>query len=191
MDRDPFEARRKGLEEEFFAKREARLVDKLRRTLEKEEPRETLKKVTGIQDEGVIDTLVALNVDRDTLAAFALYPLVEVAWADGKVDEAEREAFLQAAAKHGIAADSPGHQALREFLKQTPRDEARKAWFAWARELNARLSADERRTLRDALVERGRMVAEASGGILGLGRRVSAGEQRILDKIAETFSDPA
>jgi uncharacterized tellurite resistance protein B-like protein len=189
MTKDPFEQRRKALEEEFFANREQKLVAKLRSTLEKEHPRETLKKLTGIQDDTVVATLVALHVDRDTLAAFALYPLVEVAWADGRVDETERQAFLQAAAEHGLVADSPGHLALREFLKETPRDEARKAWFAWASELKGRLSPDERRKLREGLVKRARAVAEASGGILGLGPRISAAEQKILDKIEATFSD--
>jgi uncharacterized tellurite resistance protein B-like protein len=189
MTKDPFQERRKALEEEFFAKREQTLVAKLRSTLEQESPRETLKKLTGIQDESVIDTLVALHVDRDTLAAFALYPLVEVAWADGRVDDAERQAFLQAAAEHGLSADSPGHRALHEFLKETPRAEARKAWFAWASELRGRLSAAERRELREGLVKRARAVAEASGGILGLGRRISAAEQQVLDKVEAAFSD--
>lgn len=189
MTRDLFEERRKGLEEEFFVKREQQLVAKLRKTLEKEAPRETLTKLTGIEDPHVLDTLVALHVDRDTLAAFALYPLVEVAWADGKVDDAERTAFLKAASEHGLAADSPGHQALREFLKETPREEARKAWFAWATALKNRLSADERRALRTGLVQRAQAVAEASGGILGLGRRISAAEQAVLDKIEAAFSD--
>ena len=188
MSRDPFEERRKGLEEEFFAKREAALVDKLRQTLETEHPRETLKQLTGIQDEAIIDTLVNLHVDRDTLAAFALYPLVEVAWADGKVDEAERKAFLQAAAEYGIPADSPGHETLRAFLKECPREEARKAWFAWAEQLNARLSIPERRKVRNELLTRARQVAEASGGILGLGRRISASEQKVLDRIRSAFS---
>ena len=187
--KDPFEERRKGLEEEFFSKREQQLVAKLRSTLEKERPRETLKQLTGIEDEAVLDTLVALHVDRDTMAAFALYPLVEVAWADGHVDETERQAFLKAAADHGLPVDSPGHDALREFLKTTPREEARKAWFAWTKQLNARLSVDERHKLRDALVKHARIVAEASGGILGLGRRISAAEQKILDKIESVFTD--
>jgi hypothetical protein len=188
MARDPFEERRKSLEEEFFAKREAALVDKLRKTLEKEQPRETLKQLTGIEDDAIIDTLVSLHVDRDTLAAFALYPLVEVAWADGKVDEAERKAFLQAATEHGIEADSPGHETLRQFLRECPREEARKAWFAWAQQLNDRLSVPERREVREALLKRARQVAEASGGILGLGRRISAKEQKVLDKIGAVFS---
>ena len=189
MSSNPFEDRRRALEDEFFMKRDRALIEKLRATLEKENPRETLKQLTGIEDESVIDTMVALHVDRDTLAAFGLYPLVEVAWADGKVDESEREAFLAAAAEHGLHPGTPGHQALREFLKETPRAEARKAWFAWASELNRRLQPGERLTVREALLARARAVAEASGGFLGLGRRISEGEQHVLDRIAQAFAD--
>jgi hypothetical protein len=189
MSNDIFEQRRKGFEAEFFAKREQELIAKVRGVLEKEQPRETLKKLTGIQDEKTIDTLVALNVNHDTLAAFALYPLVEVAWADGKVDEREREAFFKAAAEVGIGEGTPGHMALREFLSDTPREEARKAWFTWSSELNKKLAPAERTKVREALLQRARAVAEATGGILGLGRRVTAAEQRVLDRIAETFAD--
>jgi len=189
MPSDAFDRRRKALENEFFAKREHALIEKLRLTLEAEHPRETLKHLTGIQDESVIDTLVALHVNHDTLAAFGLYPLVEIAWADGVVDEREREAFLKAAAEHGLHVGTPGHEALREFLKTTPRAEARKAWFAWAAELSKRLDAQERRKVREGLVARARAVAEASGGFLGLGARISAGEQRVLDRIEQAFSD--
>lgn len=189
MSRDIFEERRKSLEEQFFAKREQSLVENMRRALDQEQPRETLRQITGIQDDKVIDTLVSLHVDRDTLAAFALYPLVEVAWADGKVDEAERAAFLKAVGEHGLSPDSPGHKALRTFLTETPREEARQAWFMWARALRDRLDPAERRKLREGLVTRARTVAEASGGFLGLGKRVSAAEQAILAKIEEAFAD--
>jgi uncharacterized tellurite resistance protein B-like protein len=189
MSKGIFELRRRALENEFFVKRDAMLLAKLRATFEKEHPRDTLKQLTGIQDESVIDTLVSLHVDRDTLAAFALYPLVEIAWADGKVDEREREAFLAAATEFGLAPGTPGHEALREFLKEMPREEARKAWFAWAGELKNALEAAERRTVRDALLSRARAVAEASGGLLGLINRISKDEQRVLDRIAQAFSD--
>ena len=189
MDSGAFEKRRQALEGEFFKKREQALIEKLRTALETEHPRETLKQITGIQDEAVIGTLVALHVNRDTLAAFALYPLVEVAWADGAVDDRERKAFLEAAAEHGLHAGTPGHDALRAFLKETPREDARKAWFAWAAELSKRLDANERKKVRDAILARARAVAEASGGILGLGSRVSPGEQRVLDRIEQAFSD--
>ena len=189
MATDPFEMRRKGLETEFFANREKELLAKLRKTLAVEKPRETLKQLTGIRDESVIDTLVGLHVNQDTLAAFALYPLVEVAWADGEVDQNERDAFLKAAAEHGIHPGTPGHEALAEFLRSTPREEARKAWFLWAGELNKKLTPAERRELREGLLARARSVAEASGGLLGLGNRVSAREQKVLDRIEEAFPD--
>ena len=186
---DVFEKRRQSFEAEFFKKQDQLLIDKIRLTLEKEQPREMLKKLTGITDESVIDTLIAMHVSHDTLAAFGLYPLVEIAWADGAIDEKEREAFFKAAAQHGLGPGTPGHDALREFLKNTPREEARKAWFAWAANLSKTLDANERTKVREALLKRARSVAEASGGFLGLGQRISAGEQRVLDRIAEAFAD--
>ena len=84
--------------------RTSKLVDKLRETLEQKQTREELEQLTGIQDAGVLDTLIAMNLDKNTFAAFGLYPLVEIAWADGKVDEKERAAFLAAAAEHGDRA---------------------------------------------------------------------------------------
>ena len=38
-------------------------------------------------------------------------------------------------------------------------------------------------------MKRGRAVAEASGGFLGMGRKVSPNEQRVLDAIAKAFAD--
>lgn len=184
-----FEQRRQALEDRFFAARDAELIDRIRAVLEKEHPREVLRHITGIEDEAVIDTLVGLHVNHDTLAAFGLYPLVEIAWADGKVDEKEREALLRAAAEHGIHKGSPGHEALAAFLRDTPREDARKAWFAWADALNERLEPFERRKLREGLLARARAVAESSGGFLGLGSRISDAEQRVLDRIAEVFAD--
>jgi len=189
MPTDLFEERRKSLESQFFAKREQQLIEKMRGALEKEHPRETLKQMTGIQDDAIIDSLVRLHVNHETLAAFALYPLVEVAWADGKVDQREREAFFRAAAEIGLAEGTPGHFALKEFLKDTPREEARKAWFAWSSEVNKQLEPAERKKVREALLQRARAVAEATGGFLGLGTRITAGEQKVLDRIAEAFAD--
>jgi uncharacterized tellurite resistance protein B-like protein len=189
MSGEGFDKRRKAFEEEFFQKQSQKLVDKLRETLQQKQTREELAEVTGIHDAGVLDTLMSMHIAKDTFAAFALYPLVEIAWADGRVDEKELKAFLVAAAEHGIAPGSPAHAALEEFVKNTPREEARKAWYAWAAELNLKLDAAERRKVREGLVKRARAVAEASGGILGLGNKISANEQRVLDAIERAFPD--
>jgi hypothetical protein len=189
MSSDAMKKREKAFEEEFFQKQERKLVEKLRQTLEKKQTREELEQVTGISDPAVLDTLMAMNLARDTFAAFALYPLVEIAWADGSVDERERQAFLKAAAEHGLAPGSPAHVALEGFLKSKPSEDARKAWRAWAAELDRTLDAAERRKVREGLVKRARAVAEASGGILGLGSKISANEQLVLDAIERAFPD--
>ena len=79
--------------------------------------------------------------------------------------------------------------ALEGFLKTKPSEQARKAWYAWAAELNTTLDAAERRKVREGLVSRARAVAEASGGILGLGNKVSPNEQLVLDGVARAFPD--
>src|SRR5262245_6933233 len=189
MKNDPFKQREKSFEEEFFAKQERKLVDKLRETLQVKQTREELEQLTGIRDPKVLDTLLAMNVAKDTFAAFALYPLVEIAWADGEVDEKERKAFLAAAAEHGVTPGMPAHAALEGFLKTKPSEDARKAWYLWAAELNRTLDAGERRKVREGLTGRARKIAEATGGFLGLGSKISANEQRVLDAIEKAFPD--
>jgi uncharacterized tellurite resistance protein B-like protein len=189
MSSEAFEKRRRAFEEDFFNKQSQKLIDKLRETLQKQQTREELEQISGIHDPAVLDTLMAMHLAKDTFAAFALYPLVEVAWADGTVDEKERKAVLVAVAEHGLAPGTPAHAALAEFLKSKPSEDSRKAWFTWAAELNRTLDAAERKKVREGLLQRARAVAEASGGILGLGNKVSYNEQRVLDAITRTFPD--
>jgi hypothetical protein len=186
---DIFEERRKGLEEEFFAKRNEALRQKLKAQFDRQATRESLSKASGITDEAVLDVLMALQVSHETLAAFALFPLVEVAWADHSVDDREREALLAAAKQQNIEPASPAYEVLDRWLRQPPGPEGRKAWFMYAAELNRKLTADERKTVRDELLHRTRAVAEASGGLLGLGNRVSAKEEAVLRALADAFPD--
>lgn len=186
---DIFDARRKSLEEEFFIRKDEALKQKLKAFFEKKATRESLQQATGITDEAVLDALIALNVTHETITAFGLYPLVEVAWADGKLDDREREALLAAARNEGIAPGSPAQQVLDEWLRHPPGPDGRAAWYAYAAELSRKLSVAERRTVRNELVRRARAVAEASGGILGLGRRVSEKEEAVLAALAAAFPD--
>ncbi len=188
MPDDIFEDRRKSLEEQFFAKENERLRQKLKTTFDQKETRESLAAVSGISDEKVLDAMLALNVNHQSLAAFALLPLIEVAWADGSVSEAERAALLQAAEKDGVTPGTPARNLLDECLTRPPREEARAAWFAYASELNRKLNPAERHKVRDELLRRARSVAEASGGILGLGK-VSANEEAVLTAISKAFAD--
>src|SRR5262245_9777639 len=185
---DALHKREKALEEEFFAKKNQQLRDKLKATFDQEVTREGLKAATGITDPTVLERLMALRVRGETMAAFWLYPLVEVAWADGKLDGKERDAILEAAVAGGIERGSAGYELLEATMADGPTEARRKVWFAYAKDLAARLDPGERRRVREDLVARARKVAEASGGLLGVGK-VSGAEQQILDAIANTFPD--
>jgi len=188
MSSDALHRRERALEEEFFAKKNQQLLDKLKSTFDQDVTREKLQAATGITDPQVLERLIALQVRGETMTAFWLYPLVEVAWADGKLDARERDAILEAAVGAGMERGSAGYEMLESVMADGPTEARRKVWFAYARDLAGRLDAAERRRVREDLVGRARKVAEASGGILGIGR-VSAAEQRILAAIAEPFPD--
>ncbi len=188
MSNDGLHKRQKALEEEFFARKNQQLRDKLKATFDQEVTRDLLKAATGLSDPQILDRLVALQVRGETMAAFWLYPLVEVAWADGKLDRDERDAILTAAVAAGIEKGSAGYELLEATIADGPTEARRDVWFAYARDLAARLDPKERRAVREDLVRRARVVAEASGGVLGM-RKVSANEQRVLDRIAEAFPD--
>ncbi len=184
---DSFERRRQALEEEFFKKQNQALLEKLRDQMETSQPKAVLSKITGISDAKVLDTLVALHVNHETLAAFALYPLVEVAWADGRVDDREREALLAAAAEQGIEPGTAVHDAFERLLRDEPTPAVREAWHAWARALRERVEPADAAKIATSLSSQARAVAEASGGFLGIGRRVNDREQVVIDGIDKAF----
>ena len=109
MSGDALGERKASLENAFFAKQDAELR---RRMAEKESAqarRAALAETSGIRDEAVLDKLVAMNINSETLAAMSLVPLVAVAWADGTIDPNERSAVLRAAEQEGLSKQSPNY----------------------------------------------------------------------------------
>ncbi len=74
------------LEEEFFHKENQRLLKQLRQMKKMEESKEALAETSGISDDAILQSLLELHIDAQTLAALALVPLIVVAWADGYLD---------------------------------------------------------------------------------------------------------
>ena len=65
----------------------------------------------------------------EKLAALALAPLVEVAWADGAVTPAERQGVMEAARQLGIDQHSEFcRSTLRRWLHEAPPTEALRQW---------------------------------------------------------------
>jgi uncharacterized membrane protein YkoI len=105
--------RRKALEEEFFAKQNQRLLRQFRETMAVKAKHEALAAASGITDAAVLEQLAAVDLSSETMAALALVPLVEVAWADGTLDAKEHSALLAAAEDAGLSQDSASKIALK------------------------------------------------------------------------------
>lgn len=184
---DPFQHRARSLEERFFASKDADLLEKLRQKGAAEITKKDIADATGIQDEALLDRLVKLDVNVQTLAALSIVPLVEVAWADGSIAESERKTILKAALESGIAADGPGYRQLEAWLDKRPDAEMLAAWKHYIAELASRLDQPSIDRVRDNLLTRAKQVAtSAGGGILGLGA-VSPSEKRKLDELEAAF----
>jgi hypothetical protein len=183
--------REKALEESFFAKRNQKLLEALREKRAREQGREVLAEVSGIADADVLDKLVELGIGAETWTALSLVPLVEVAWANGQVEEKERRAVLAGAEANGIVAGSPGYELLQGWLAQRPDARLLETWGEYIVGLRASLEAAEIHALRDEVLGRARAVAKAAGGFLGLGTRISSEEEVVLRELARAFDGPS
>jgi len=143
---------------------------------------------SGISDEAMLRVLLDLDVETSVLTALSLVPLIEVAWADGKMDPEERTAILTASADQGIQAGSSAHDLLASWLEHLPRPELFAAWRAYIEAVLGPLTPGEREELRVGLVERARRVAEAAGGILGIGT-ISGAERLVLARLDEVLRE--
>jgi hypothetical protein len=179
--------RKRALEEEFFRKQENALLLQLRTAQAKESAQEALAAATGVRDSTVLHKLSTLGITSDTLLALGLVPLVAIAWADGALDDKERQAIVTSLGTAGIGADSPAGQLVQSWLSSPPPASMLEAWLSYIAALAPALSSTERNNLRDSVLGRARAVAEAAGGFLGFGNRVSKAEEELLQKLASVF----
>lgn len=179
--------RQKALEEEFFRQRERALIEKMREQEQRRQLREALAEASGIHDPATLDRLIEAGVQPRTLAPLALVPLVEVAWADGSIAAREKEAIVRAAEAAGLHKGSAGYALLEGWLEEKPDPKLRQLWAEYVRGLSQSLDPQARQRLREEVMGRARAVAEAAGGFLGLGPKVSAAEEAVLRELAQAF----
>jgi len=186
--RHPHQTDAYALEEAFFARENAKLLERLREQAAQEKRREALRAVMKNADDALLDRLTALGIGPETALAITLVPLAAVAWADGAIDLKERRAILDAAEERGVAPGAPAHALLVSWLERRPGSELIEMWRRYVRTIWAELSPGERDDLRNRMLGLARGVAEAAGGFLGLGNKVSPAEQAVLDEIAKTLA---
>ncbi len=187
MDTDSLHERAKALEESFYHRKNKELLEKLRNDLQTKEQKEALAAASGIEDETVLDELLAVGIQSETLAAVALVPLVAVSWADGTVQDEEREAIMSAAAEEGIGPESACHTLLEQWLTEPPASALLETWKDYINALRKTLDEQHAAALKSKVIGRARKVAEAAGGFLGIGK-VSASEKAVLKDLESAFA---
>lgn len=187
MSEDAFQRRRLALEDEFFRAHDRELVAALREEHRRQDATVALRDATGIANTHVLDELLKLDIDVTALTALSLVPLIAVAWADGQLEHGERTAVLRTATTLGVESGSLSATLLDSWLLTPPEPALLEAWAAYVDEVAARLSPEARATLREETLTRCRKVAEAAGGIVSTGPRVSREEHSVLAFVEATL----
>lgn len=140
----------------------------------------------GIVNWKVWDELQLMEITPKTLMAFSLFPAIYVAWANGRVEDAEKQALLTAAEKVGVAPSSPAFVLLESWLSGEPDARLFEAWKQFVNAIRSTLTKDAFEQLRDASIDRAKTIAGAAGGILGL-HKVSRAESAAISELESAF----
>ena len=182
-----FNERRRALEDSFFMERDRVLLAKLSSELQSMESKRQLSHVSGITDDKVLGNLVQAGVRAETLTALNLIPLVEVAWSDGAVSAEERAAVLKASTEAGIHPDNAAYELLGKWLENRPDQQVVAAWKEYVGTLTRMMPMESVATMRETTAQRCQRVAEAAGGFLGMGNKISKAEQSAIDEFARAW----
>lgn len=187
MATDFLDANRRRMEDAFFMERDRKLIEQFKEIKRLEETKQNLARVSGIANDAVLQKLVSLNIRAETVASMALIPLVAVAWADGRVEEKEKDAILKAVDKSFAKEGSIDHALLSQWLSHRPPPELLAAWTEYVKELGGQLTAQERAALRKEVLDHAALVARAAGSFLGITSGISREEQTMLAKLEQAF----
>lgn len=168
-------------EERYFQERDADIRRKIREELEAKAKAAAQRQAIAAHlggDEQLAQRLHDLGFDADTVPALHLLPLVAVAWADDKVTARERQVVLQVAKLHNIQPGSRAWLLLESVLEQRVDPEVSRQVLQMVHDLLAAKGLHPH-----SLVEACLDVASASGGVLGLGNKVSPQERALIESI--------
>jgi hypothetical protein len=182
-DYDAFHERGRSLEEEYFRKKNKELVEKMQLEARDEEARREMGAQIGLDDPEALRELQKLGFTAETVVLLPLVPVVQVAWADGEVADAERSAIFKLARARGIAEGTAAHHRLSSWLTDRP---SAAVFTGATRLIRAVLDApagEHMHLSADELVKYCESIAAAAGGLFGL-NKISSEERAMLSDIA-------
>lgn len=187
-----FEKREHAMEATYFRQQDQRLLHALRSGAKFDEITAAMAQKLAVDKPDLLVAVRGLGITPETAGAFLLAPLIQVAWAGGSVSSKVRDAVIRSAAARGIAAGSPAHEQLLEWLKvRPPEDVFRIALDVISYGLTV-LSKRERAKRAKQIVDACYQVAAASDSVakfLGLTSAISSEEEAILSDIERALSN--
>lgn len=180
MNQQNFRDKKNALETQFLGTSEIRVQ------LDNKTTAEQLGHVMLLSDAVILNRLVGLGFTGSTGVALALVPVVQVAWADGKIQKAERDAVLGGSGECGIFEGSEMRTLLASWLKSPPQPALFAAWTEFVQIFSACVPGGELDTIRDEISSLAESIAKAAGGILGIGR-ISKSEEDMLRRVRGAF----
>jgi hypothetical protein len=179
-----FGNRARTAEDDYFYKKDRELIEKFRKAAADEKARSEMAAQIRINDPGLIDDLKELGFTPETVKVLPLMPIVQLAWAEGGVSSAERTLLVSLARNRGIAEGSPGDQLLSDWMTRAPSPATFTNAMRLIRAMLDAAPAGGDAITADDIMRYCELIAEASGGIFGIGR-VSSEERATLAQIAD------
>ena len=190
MPDNPLGDRGRALEDDYFRKKDRELIEKLRRASVAEAARRELAEKSGVHDPQMLQELQALGFTPETVALLPLMPLVQMAWAEGGVSDAERKLILQLARTRGIEEGTVADRQLAAWLSSRPDPQVFSNALRLIRATLGSAPPGVVALTADDLVKYCEQIAAASGGMFGI-NRISSEERALLSTIARDLARKA
>ena len=168
MAKDIFRDRERGEEQAYFRQQDVKLIAKLHQKAQLSEIAHALAEKLHADEPALLDRIQKLGVSLNTGSAFILAPLVEVAWVDGQVSDAERDTILDIAQQRGVELGSADYRQLLDWLAHRPSDEVFRTALEAIRIGLSVLPPDESEQRIATIIKACEDVAQAAGGIAQL-----------------------
>lgn len=177
-------------EEKYFRKQDQAIRSKHREQLERAArdagKRRAIAEELGTSDESIVDHVKALGLDGDTVRVLDLFPVIAVAWADNDIQSGERIEIMKVLKERGIQQDSQAWHLVASLLETRPTREFITEVIEILRAIHANQGG-----VATNLVDLCHSVANASGGMFGIGKKLAQEEIEWIQQIAHNMGDDA
>ena len=171
-------------EEEYFQREDIEKKAKLRRERQlkalRQEERANIAEKLNTSEEVAAEAM-ELGFDAETARVLPLVPLIQVAWADGKVTRAQADKVKTKAKSFGVEPDTPAYRFLNLLLDEQPTE----LFFRRVNKvIRSIVDDDPGGDIDSNVLDWSKAVAESSGGFFRLTNPISKREQSVLEELA-------